>query len=121
MNSVIVMVFLVHCTAGVLDCDTIPTDQLRYSSIDDCRGDLAQLLSNKNSMAKGGDVWMGKCVYRMASTDPRRSFRHSVFASGSPALKTIQHTPRAARHDVCASKPGRLQPIAFRVRERPTP
>ena len=74
MSGITVLVFLVHCTVDVLVCETVPTDRMRYASMETCRSELTRLLTDKRK-AKGTDVWMGKCVYRLASADPRRTRR----------------------------------------------
>ena len=88
MSGIAILVFLVHCTGGVFICETMPTDQMRFASMDNCQSELAELLSKKNG-SKGAGVWMGKCVYRLTSSDPRRTRRDRIF-DGSRVLKTAR-------------------------------
>ena len=86
MNGVNIMIFLVRCTADVLVCQTVPVGPVHFSSMDVCRAEVAQILTTKEEL-KGTDVWMGKCVYQLASVDPRRVRRDRI-ATTSPRLKT---------------------------------
>ena len=87
MGGIKVMVFLVHCTADLLICDTVPVERMRYASMETCKAEVARLLSRKRELA-GTTVWMGKCVYRLSSPDPRRARRDENF-NGSRFLKTV--------------------------------
>lgn len=79
MNSIGIVVFLVRCTADLVVCATAPSEHLRYASMDACRAEVAQLVSGRNSGQDDG-VWMGKCLYRLAEADSRRTRRDRAFA-----------------------------------------
>lgn len=89
MSSITVAVFLVHCAADVLVCDTVQSERMRYSSMENCQSEVAQLLSERNRTEDSG-LWMGKCVYRLSSADPRRT-RRDLASDGSRVLKSARN------------------------------
>ena len=80
MSSIGIFMLLVRCSADLLVCEAVQNENLRYVAMETCRGEVAQLVSDRS--VPGGSVYMGKCVYGMDHADQRRAHRHDVFAKG---------------------------------------
>lgn len=72
MDGINVVIFLVHCTTGLLLCDTVPTDHLRFSDVETCRGAASALITARRDL-RGSEIWMANCRYQLAAPDPRRT------------------------------------------------
>jgi hypothetical protein len=86
MDGVNIVVFLVHCTAGLLLCDTLPSDNLRFNDPETCRSAAATLIAARRDPTDSG-VWMADCRYRLAGPDPRRVLGAQAAPSSHVAFK----------------------------------
>lgn len=73
MKGIIILIFLVHCSNGVFNCETIPIDNTQFTSMETCKSKLRHVLATKSKISSQDEKWMGKCVYRINKVDLRET------------------------------------------------
>ena len=75
MGGVQIVIFLVRCGEGLLLCQDLPSEHLRFSSMDSCQAKLSAVIEEAAAPGANAPVVMGKCRYQLAETDRRRDLR----------------------------------------------
>lgn len=79
MSSIGIVVLLVRCSAGLLLCESVQSDNLHHADMETCRSEVTQIASGQ--LVPGESVVMDKCIYRMAGTGPSHTRGHEAFSN----------------------------------------
>ncbi|MEM7225881.1 MAG: hypothetical protein AAF495_23085 [Pseudomonadota bacterium] len=69
MNGIQVVLYLVRCSQSLLLCEDLPSDHLRFSSMDVCQAEIASVTRETKLGSARGAVVMAKCRYLLIEPD----------------------------------------------------
>lgn len=72
MDGIQAVIFVVRCVEGLLLCQDVPSEHLRYSTMAACKADLPVQISHQRVNSAEPAVVMARCHYLLKKKDWRK-------------------------------------------------